>query len=248
MPLRPRAIEPMRICVIGNSHAAMIKGGWDRIAAEYPGVSLTFFASPGGAMSQLAARDGRLVARRPELRQDFVITSGGMQDIDPAQFDVFVTCGMKLSLRDPDPRLSSALRTHLLASQMQSLNLTCARLVRGVTDKPVLLLPIPLRAAEGPEPEGEAETARKAYAAKISALSNMVATDRLIVVGQPASTIGAGGVTEARWSRGSVKLDHANRKGGDFYGDHDRAHMNADFGALWLRELLPVAAELVAMS
>ena len=36
-----------RICVLGNSHAAAIALGWKTLQADYPGVSLTFFAAFG---------------------------------------------------------------------------------------------------------------------------------------------------------------------------------------------------------
>lgn len=86
----------MKICVIGNSHVAALKQGWERVSVqrEYSDVSLDFFAAPRDGVKQLKYRDGALSTDDPELKSHMRTSSQGMEKIVVADYDVFVIHGL----------------------------------------------------------------------------------------------------------------------------------------------------------
>lgn len=231
----------MRVCVIGNSHAACIKSGWESIAAEFPDHALTFFAAIRSQLSGLVVQDGRLVPETDALRQQLAFTSGGREAIDPADYDVFVlvALGLIVPWGESWERLSTGVLRHLVAPATDCLASELGRRIRGVTEHPVLLLPEPVAAAD--EAVLSVDTVRE-YPRVIDSMSSAVAIPGARVLPQPVETLAHGWRTEPQWSAGSVGLEQAGRAARQ-HEDVDRAHMNAQFGALWLRNILPVLGE-----
>lgn len=230
----------MRIALVGNSHAAMMKGGWDMIAGAFPEIGMTFFASPKGSLDGLVVDGGRLVARDEALAQRLALTSGGRVGIDPVDFDIFVLVGLDLAVRRIDPRLSGALRKVTAERALDCLSMKIARQLRALCDKPILCLPTPRRAADGGQTDRDTEATVARYRAGTEALTAVLPVQRIRVLGQPVETLVSSGQTAMHWSRGARKMPRGDGTQ-DAFGDDDTRHMNADFGALWLRQVLPVA-------
>jgi hypothetical protein len=91
-------ITPTRICVIGNSHVNALKQGWEDIAATCPDHRLTFFASLGDRIGKLELVEGCLVPQDPALLKNIVFTSGGLDRIVLADYDVYLVYGLQLRL------------------------------------------------------------------------------------------------------------------------------------------------------
>ncbi len=82
-----------RICVIGDSHAAALKLGWETIRAGLPGMELDFYAAPKPHMAAFAAEDGKLVATSTALKKFLEQTSGARFSID-GSYDLYLVCGI----------------------------------------------------------------------------------------------------------------------------------------------------------
>lgn len=90
----------LRFCVLGNSHVAALKTGWDELPEPYKArLSATYFAAQGDLLEELEVRNQSLVARSEGLRSKLAATSNGMTRIDCRDYDVFVIVGLNLSLR-----------------------------------------------------------------------------------------------------------------------------------------------------
>lgn len=91
--------RPVRIAVLGNSHLAAAKEGWDLIASDHPACELTFFGAPGLMMGDLAIEDRALVPRTGRLRKKLERSSNGLGRIVPADFDRFILYGLQFGPR-----------------------------------------------------------------------------------------------------------------------------------------------------
>ena len=58
----------MKICVLGNSHIASLKNGWDRVGQKYPDIELVFFGARGAGLDGLELDGKALVAANDDLR------------------------------------------------------------------------------------------------------------------------------------------------------------------------------------
>lgn len=88
-----------RICVIGNSHLGAAKLGWGDVAPMHPRQEMTFFGAPWDMLRDLDLQAGTLVARTEKLRHKLRRSSGGIDRIDPAQFDGFILYGLQFGPR-----------------------------------------------------------------------------------------------------------------------------------------------------
>lgn len=86
-----------RVCCIGSSHLGALKGGWDRISPDRPGVDITFFGAPNYKVEeslQFLTLDGRrIVPTAPDVAHFFKMTSGGLSHIELDAYDAFIVQG-----------------------------------------------------------------------------------------------------------------------------------------------------------
>jgi hypothetical protein len=155
-------MKPVSLCVIGNSHIAALKLGWEVIRKRVKGVEITFFGSAGRGIADLVLSEGRLVPSTEKLRQSLAYTSEGRETIDCSAYDLFCLAGMVscrwvgFSLkshcpmgegRENDARdLVSAPFVRQVARSLidQSVALQTARKIRAATTAPILIMPAPL--------------------------------------------------------------------------------------------------------
>lgn len=228
----------MRLCVLGNSHVASLKSGWDAISGDYPDVSITFFAARQRALDGLHLQEGKLVPQTDILAKNIAFTSGGLTQVDLQSYDAFLCYALGLPTPVLDPRYSSAV-TKLIFSDVfsRSLNIKIARLIRRGTTKPLYIAPNP-RVADTPHTPKPGLTKQLDYRATIALMQRELNLDRSKIIPQPPETLTPGGFTLGRFSIGSIRLDVGDAISGEVHPASDIEHMNRDFGTIWIRNFL----------
>lgn len=228
----------MRICVIGNSQMAVLKLGWDAVAADHPGVTMAFFGAPGDRLAGLERQGGRLVATDPDLAKRVGFTSGGADAVEPGAHDAVLLAGLNFGLGPGfAPGYSQAVQMAALRDRFAATlcGQICALVRAAAPDTPVHVMPNPLRRRGS---EGGAR-ALQPYARRLeiarAALHPGLAGGA--VAGQPPATIVEETWTDEAYGDGAVGLDQG--RGLRAKGAEDTNHMNAAFGAAFLRHWLP---------
>lgn len=103
----------MRLCVMGNSHLAAYKLGWDALVAEGDAVTRSvrpvFFGAPRDGMRQVRQEGGRIVPTRKDIAEGFERMSGGQREIVLGDFDAMLLVGLSVSVK----RILRLYRTHV---------------------------------------------------------------------------------------------------------------------------------------
>ena len=242
-----------RICVLGNSHVAALKGGWE--AGKTPdNLKADFFGALSDGMASLSCIEGKLIPKEPEAAEFFCKISGKRTGITPEDYDSFLLCGMGLfpvcvfnnynRFATPSTRntkaphyVSDACMDDLLWDQIdRTMSVHCARLVRKSTDAPIYLAwqaywaETLLNIAWRAEQMGQLlEYGDQDYVhARMRTIEDRLGEEGFSFLHQPAETITKGIMTKARFSRGSVLFrEGLNRP----HRDNDVFHMNSDYGA-----------------
>ena len=223
----------MRICVLGNSHVACLKLAWDQLKDAYPKTSLTFFADRQNGLVGLTPKGSALVPSNEALAETIGYTSGGQKVVETADYDVFLVCGLNLYLPKLDARLSRAVvQATCRDSLPASLNFRLALRLRALTAKPVHLAHCPQRAYT---PQTCADRNSMPYI-RVFRWASQVANDHQLSLNiQPLRTLEDGWSTRLAYSRGSTRLAIDDEIAPDAaHSKADTAHMNADFGRLYL--------------
>ena len=97
-----------RICVIGDSHVAALKLGWEALRAELPGLELDFYAAPKPHMGGFAVEDGKLVATTATLRKFLEHTAQGRFSID-GSYALYLVCGIGAGIETVVPAVKTLL-------------------------------------------------------------------------------------------------------------------------------------------
>lgn len=228
----------IRVCVIGNSHVATIKEGWDKIASARPDISLTFFASRRRRILELVADNGKLQPGNSDLMSEISITSGGKTSVDPDEYDVFLIYGLNNFWGNGDlkVRYSQAVwRAWLGDKERNSPAFFVAGLLREITDKPLYMGHNPMKAFAPDDRPVSVLT----YDEHIAFLNDEVyQTLPATMIGQPTETICYGVATERKYAIGSKRLKVGFVDDMKNHDEGDIGHMNADFGQLWLEAFL----------
>lgn len=87
-----------RGCVIGNSHVAALKLGWQAVKADYPEIELDFFAGPRQRLGKTFVRKGVLTTKDEIVAENLRLT-GGSDKIDLRSYDFFCVSGGGASSR-----------------------------------------------------------------------------------------------------------------------------------------------------
>ena len=229
----------VKICVIGTSHLGALKLGWDMVRGDFPDLELVFFGSPGTSLRQMRTKGTRLVADDEELARNLAFTSGGLSEIVIAEHDAFLLCGVLFRF----PRLRRGVSVAVLQEAVQGLAskgllIRTAKRMRRLTSKRLWLSANPLEMA----PDDCHEAAEfHSYDMLLGAVQRAFVVPDVVFLPQPAETIGPDLRAPARFGVGSQKL-LPNPETGDSeaHAAKDVAHMNGEFGKLWLQANLPV--------
>jgi hypothetical protein len=238
----------MQICVIGDSHTAALKAGWTSVAAEFPDVTLTFFAAGRERLVHLVVQDGALVAGDKHLRLAFKHSSGGADRIIP-RFDRYVLCGLGSGMRTILPLFRALRPATIVPDDRQIVSNACyaacmarllamtplmwlLELVRQISDAPALLVPTPSFAPR-PAFDNMQQTGEAACLAAlfVRAFDGLAAPHGARFLPQPRETLDRSVIcTDPIHFRGAVHLSDG--------GDDDQNHCNAAYGAIVLRHVL----------
>lgn len=260
-----------RIVVIGDSHAGAYKTGWPRIAARHPDLSVEVFAVPVPHFRYLRLTQDRIFGLFDRQGvaggREAILQINGRVAVELADADLVVWAGYRTGfdivsemLGDSDvdglcdtgaPRLMSA------AAFEAATGAIARRFLPGPAwcgwTPPRLVLSARALAAEGRLGRGRSrgrsrDRAAQRPAAPEGALAGLDAYDDRFAAElaphgirlhrQPRSTIGPRGLTFDAFSRGSQRL--ATQRP---HPAVDHVHMNGDYGAICLEELIAMLPE-----
>jgi len=86
-------MTPYRICIIGDSHVAALKNGWDEIAPQYPHVEVLYFAKPSTSLMEVV-REGSCITLGTRKGKRFLRKTFGYEELDTSGVDAFLCAGM----------------------------------------------------------------------------------------------------------------------------------------------------------
>ncbi|PCH75455.1 MAG: hypothetical protein COC12_00545 [Rhodobacteraceae bacterium] len=226
----------MKICILGNSHAAALKHGWDRINSEYPDVDADIFSMRGQNMAEL-----ELVGHSLSLAQtsknkmySFPQTAGNV--IDLKSYDGFILHGLGLRVSIiPGAVFSKACRETAVVDAVKATALWgILSDIRKVSDVKILVGHTPLRTALSVQSNGPSAE----YRLYLDEMNEHCFRDlTAAVVAQPDNTIVNGCMTDPKYNTDVVSLTkEALEESGARHSD--LTHMNPAFGVEMLREFL----------
>lgn len=244
----------MKLCLIGNSHAGALKLGWEIIKSEFPNCALTVFAAPGSQIDELCVRGSKLSPKTSTTRRFLKHTSGGAVRIDVRDYDRFLVCGassanalgrLMMSARiDTEPKderqpLSLPFLMRIVEGDLRASSaVRVVQKLREITDKPIGLIPKPLRVDKGEWPAGKSflgsETPQKLADCFAVAARTIADSLNSEIFFQPEDTKSAPLHSKMEYSKGSTRLRGGNRSP----AAHNVAHMNARYGALVMGAIL----------
>ncbi len=230
----------MKLCVIGNSHIASLKVAWDKeLHRQYPEIQPVFFGARGGMLFFLRTSRRKLLSIDEDLSKSLRFTSGGDGEIDPKLFDAFLIYGVDSDVQDmlglENGAFSEAVQQATFEEFWQGRPaLKLALKLRSITDKPIYVGLQPL-----PSSNAIPDLPANAYGGFCAKSAELVFQPlALTLVGQPGHTLADGGCTNAAFANGSDLLQANPEMAGAKHDAADTIHMNADFGAIWLREFI----------
>lgn len=252
------AEKPFSLCVIGNSHVGAIKEAWDeRHYDVVPGFTATFFAAPVIMLRGLRLRGDSLVARRDELRQRLIDTSGRSDRIEIRDYDAFLLVGIEFAIDvmafaeeygvaghtrwGPVKNLVSddCYAAYIRGTLVSSSAVRIAAELRERTAAPIILCPSPFRPEKVlDEPELNDRGVFRDAALMSSIVSHAKAAGDAIgnrvgcaILWQDESTVAFPGFTKREF--GKVPTEREIRS-----GTPDRRHANAEYGDIVLKAAL----------
>lgn len=237
-----------RICIVGNSHVAALKLGWDKIAADHPDQQITFFGVPGRWLRQLELGEGTVTPKAGKHKRSFERLSGGMDTIKVSDFDLFVVVGLELSVfrwvnfykqnrQHPfnldlgTPQILDADTFDLCRGNIfkGTSGDVVYQALKSVGARRVMVCPQPF-----PSPLIEQKDAFFAEMMAVEGADRLAeayrtdmarAYDAQALIWQPEDTQDGPLMTGQAWSQGSLRIN-LNAA----HGEEDYQHMNADYG------------------
>lgn len=226
----------MRICILGNSHLASLKQGWDQMQ-PVQGVSVQFFGSRQRGLQALDRVGTELRPRHAALARDLTFTSGGLDRIDLQNHDVFLLYGLMLALPGLQQGWSTAVKRQACKDTLgRSLAAELLQKIRAASDRPIYLghNPRPARRGQQALPAGSLD-----YPQVFEHMRREVHALGATLLPQPEQTLEDNRwFTRSSYSTGSVRLDVGDRISAEQHPESDLEHMNADFGRRYLTQFL----------
>ncbi|MGQ0564022.1 MAG: hypothetical protein ACT4OK_02990 [Gemmobacter sp.] len=230
----------MQIAVVGDSHVAALKSAWEAMAAVRPGTSLTFFASRSDGLAGLRPEGDALVADNDTLRGHLQFTSGGLDRIVPAAYDMVVIYGLRFLLSAEDDDDGGVYSTAARAAARRDGFAQCLALVtlgklRSISDIPCIIGPTPPGVSHdaGALPLSADELSAVEDALQAAALEGRGA----ILVGPPLAAMVRPLNADRRFVDHALKLAVGDERDGKGVRARNQRHMNAEYGALWLTRM-----------
>ena len=260
-------MSPLRGCILGSSHVAALKVGYDQ---GILGVTLRFFAAMANELADTAVEGGRLVPTTAKVRQQFELYSGGDGVVELSEYDFVAVAGAGPTFRnvatiynsfrlgehqfDDHPRriISPALLRQTVYDRLRGLVwFEVVQRIRPVVQSPILVFPTPcpgegyLQSEEARRmPPLEAVEAWEAlYRVFLEVSGELSAECGAVFVPQPAETMRVPGFARPELNRDPARLRKPSKP--------DHFHMNGAFGRLAIEAMvaaLPAPATQLAGS
>ncbi len=180
----------------------------------------------------------RLSPNSESLARTLRFTAGGVDHIDPKEYEIFLLYGMGCYPYFPqtDAFLSRATLAAAVRDFAKStLSFELLLRLRAITAKDIYVGHRPMDAAKSDIPTEELS----AYSSSIRRMNEILYQPlRTTIVSQPFETITGGRFTHSGFSRGSRRLAVGDNLDDEFHPDDDDVHMNDDYGARWLAKFL----------
>lgn len=245
----------IRVCVIGDSHLAALKLGWDAIRDDFPDVELYFFGAPADHMENLVVAEAHLSAGSDMLRKFLVKTSGGFATVDNA-YSTYLICGLRFGIakiqrlcteyraeghiRDDRAPISDPCFFKCVAAGLRDTFAVRTFLkLRKITDAPVTIMHMPMPSDQDTDSalarvsaSADGVLIRQSFLAASQQLARELGFTLAV---QPQNTLSGPLRTKAIYSLGSMKLVRGLTEP---HQPEDYGHMNGEFGSLVLRSWL----------
>jgi hypothetical protein len=254
-------MNPINICVIGDSHLAALKLGYDNLDDEFKDVKLTFFGSFASSFNELKLKDNALVPVSNQVKKRMRMTSGGLGYIPLENYDIFILHGLELSFHNFVRKGLSNLKTsHMVQLQTaewqsvthyinQTLSFRLANKI-SISNKPILLSPQPFLSEEIVNSanskyefwrklvgKNNMNTQTEIKAALTAWLNHL---QQFNFIEQLPSTICQDFFSKNEYSSNSVMMfDMASK-----HGSEDIVHMNPKYGELVIRTIINRCREI----
>ncbi len=223
--------------MLGNSHVACIKRGWDQISHLYDQTELVFFAKRGGYCRLVILNDDKsaFIPKTNRVRRQFAFTSQTSGDIVFDDYNFGLVIGHTEALRLPEnAHFSNAVITAM--AQKYSADNRAVGLLKilcAATKIPIFVGHEPLVAGFQPRIKLD-------YLAGIKFLNANVFQDLpATMLTQPDETIDGAFSTKAEYSINSKKLREPDSEQSELaHSAEDRGHMNTAYGSAFLRKFL----------
>jgi hypothetical protein len=254
-----------RLCVIGDSHLAAIKLGWEVVKSEFPHVQVDFFGSGGASLADTAIDQGRLIPTVAKVRRGFEVTSGGKDCVRLSDYDVVIIVGVGYSIYPllwlyqryrsedhanndcPFTPVSSAFFREVAASRLAgTVAVQLHDKIRKASKTYLKIVPQPLPSDAVLDSHNQSGIpallkSTVAYHDDITLAHYFTAVTGALVkegrqISSPPTASRSGYLfTKREFSVGSVRL---SKNLATPHDEDDFEHMNKEYGALQLRELL----------
>jgi hypothetical protein len=258
-----------RVCLVGDSHLAAIKSGWEIVGREYPEIEASFFGAPAEKSENIAFESGRLVPKTEQAARYFKLTSGGQEFMSPADYDLIVLVGFGFSLgpvirgyrsfrtdsqryREGDFQLvSSAYFDEIAAYQLgETFGARLQREIRAASNVDVRCCATPMCCVTALEEQEHYTANGKLQFAALRKATEWGDLESLAVAYESAlSQLARGGVlalaqpeeTREAFIFTSPEFSTAATKLGGSNTRNDGIHMNSRYGDLMLRRIFDMA-------
>ena len=236
----------IRLCILGNSHAAALKLASDGFCTANPDARLTFFAAVSRESKAMRVDGACYIPLTDELAAQFELTSGGQRRIDPARFDAFLLYGFGgRGVPDDKPkRFSRAFREACILARLRE-DLLCQHMqaLRQLTDKPVFAALKPLPSLR----EGAKARRLLPHRDEVDLAQRQLCDPFGVhLLAQPPHTLIGDQATAPEHAEGSAPLERLAAQAKPPHSEQERKHMNAGYGRIWLDAFWPVLRRTLA--
>lgn len=236
----------MKIAIIGNSHVASLKSGWDYFCSQNESnassAEITYFAAAGRLLWDLEVEStvgdsaDVLSSKNNKLNAALEYSSGGIAKIDLTQYDCCVLHGL---MRFPryDLRISEQLKSIVLKRLVtNSLANHVATSIRSFSDIPLYITPKPLLVWSNSDYLSKNHT-YKSYQDTFDDVLNTKFAKNIHMIPQPHETIQNEISTPDKYAKNSTRMRVFENAGNEARIVSDIAHMNEQYGLLQLEKL-----------
>lgn len=251
-----------RLCILGNSHLAAFRDAWAQYGEKFPNMVPTWFGASRDQLGNMVARKGLLRPKTQRLAESLKWTSGGLDFVNPSEYDAFVIVGLGPSFtavarnyrafrtleqsQEPQPRYLISPAAHhasIVGEIAGSVAMVLAGLIRGLTDAQIFIVSDPLPAENALDsrerglwkPLRDTGDGEKLLLQFLQLASTQAQELPATYIAQPEHTRAQRIFSSDALRRGAARM---REDGNDVaFTDEDYGHLGPEYGLIMLREL-----------